>query len=69
MLRVNMLFIVTQIVFAQNKFITGIVVDSVLKDIICGVVIISGNQKVTTNIDGRFSLAVEEENDSIFVVT
>ena len=52
-----MMIALSQFMMAQNKTITGTIIDSETKNAVCGAVITMGNNKVVfTDIDGRFSI-------------
>lgn len=53
---VAMLLSIPQFTMAQNKAITGVIIDSDTKNAVYGAVITMGSKKVFTDIDGRFSL-------------
>lgn len=55
----------SELMLAQNESVKGTLVDSETKEAICGAVIIIGNRKTISDIDGRFSLAFDKEKDSI----
>ena len=53
---VAMLLTSVQLMMAQNKAITGTIIDSETKNAVSGAVISMDNIKVVTDIDGRFSI-------------
>ena len=62
---ITILLFVSQILMAQNKKITGTIIDSETKNAICGAVVTMGNNKVITDIDGRFSIQPNNSHGTI----
>lgn len=62
-----MMIALSQVMMAQNKTIIGTIVDSETKESVSGAVITMGDHKVYSDIDGRFSLPVEDGNNDITV--
>ena len=62
---VVLLLFVSQFAMAQNKAITGTVIDSETKDAVCGAIVTMGNHKVITDIDGRFTLPSNNNHGTI----
>ena len=60
-----MLVVTSHVIMAQNKSITGTIVDSETKEAVCGATVIMDNHKVVTDIDGGFSLPTEVDKGTI----
>ena len=64
---VILLIAISQVMMAQNKTIIGTIVDSETKESVSGAVIAIGDYKVYSDMDGRFSLPAEGNNNEITV--
>jgi iron complex outermembrane receptor protein len=54
------MFLLTGLLFAQNKNISGVIIDAVNQTPVAGAVVQSGNHKTITDIDGKYSISADK---------